>query len=139
MCVQSSSVLRVLQFTPFNVVCYVLHRPVSRVIHGQQLSSLRYSLRCSQEQSQGLRCVSPGLHQSEALSSNPLLVKRATWFSASTPTTSLHTTSSGRLFKQPSQRSTLRQPHRNIWCFMFSVMIHPLVHQRIPCYDFYFL
>ena len=40
MCVQSSSVLRVLQFTPFNVVCYVLHRSVSQVIHGQQLSSL---------------------------------------------------------------------------------------------------
>ena len=39
MCVQSSSVLRVLQFTPFNVVCYVLHRSVSQVIHGQQLSS----------------------------------------------------------------------------------------------------
>ncbi len=38
MCVQSSSVLRVLQFTPFNVVCYVLHRSVSQVIHGQQLS-----------------------------------------------------------------------------------------------------
>ena len=37
MCVQSSSVLRVLQFTPFNVVCYVLHRSVSQVIHGQQL------------------------------------------------------------------------------------------------------
>src|SRR6266487_2145395 len=40
MCVQSSSVLRVLQFTPFNVVCYVLHRSVSQVIHGQQLSFL---------------------------------------------------------------------------------------------------
>jgi hypothetical protein len=39
MCVRSSSVLCVLQFTPFNVVCYVLHRPVSQVIHGQQLSS----------------------------------------------------------------------------------------------------
>ena len=41
MCVQSSSVLRVLQFTPFNVVCYVLHRSVSQVIHGQQLSFLQ--------------------------------------------------------------------------------------------------
>ena len=41
MCVQSSSVLRVLQFTPFNVVCYVLHRSVSQVIHGQQLSSFK--------------------------------------------------------------------------------------------------
>ncbi len=40
MCVQSSSVLRVLQFTPFNVFCYVLHRSVSQVIHGQQLSTL---------------------------------------------------------------------------------------------------
>src|SRR2546421_5896051 len=55
MCVQSSSVLRVLQFTPFNVVCYVLHRSVSQVIHGQQLSSLRQSLQSSQWQSERLR------------------------------------------------------------------------------------
>lgn len=37
MCVQKSSVRHVLQFTPFNVACYVLHRSVSRVIHGNEL------------------------------------------------------------------------------------------------------
>jgi hypothetical protein len=37
MCVRKSSARRVLQFTPFNVASYVLHRPASRVIHRLQL------------------------------------------------------------------------------------------------------
>src|SRR6266542_4055122 len=85
MCVQSSSVLRVMQFTPFNVVCYVLHRSVSQVIHGQQLSSLRQSLRSSQWQSQGLRrhlACTP----IEVRSSNPSTHQACDFLLASTPT-----------------------------------------------------
>jgi hypothetical protein len=29
--------------------------------------------------------------------------------------------------------------HIGVWEFVNSVMIPPLVHQRRPCYDFYFL
>ena len=37
MCVRRSSARHVLQFAPINVACYVLHRSVSRVIHGNEL------------------------------------------------------------------------------------------------------
>ncbi len=46
MCVRKSSARRVLQFTPFNVASYVLHRPASRVIHRLQLY---FSLLLSQD------------------------------------------------------------------------------------------
>ena|SRR6185312_2073042 len=84
MCVQSSSVQRVLQFTPFNVVCYVLHRSVSQVIHGQQLFFLRQSLQSSQWQSQGLRRHLAWTSR-KVRSSNPFTHQACDFKPASTP------------------------------------------------------
>src|SRR6185437_2424794 len=54
-------------------------------------------------------------------------------------TNSLHTTSPGRLIHQPHQRLTNSVSATPQLAYFVQVMIHPLVHQRIPCYDFYFL
>jgi hypothetical protein len=138
MCVQSSSVLRVLQFTPFNVVCYVLHRSVSQVIHGQQLSSFKTiasvkSMAVSGvEEASRLDKTTCPFQQSLHSSSVRLFI------GFNTDYTSMHTTSTGRLINQPNQRLTHKSTTPKL-AFNLSVMIHPLVHQRIPCYDFYFL
>src|SRR5205823_7116795 len=76
MCVQSSSVLRVLQFTPFNVVCYVLHRSVSQVIHGQQLLSLDTIASVKSMAVSGLRMHFAWTNSS--VPTTPSLIKRAT-------------------------------------------------------------
>ena len=77
MCVQSSSVLRVLQFTPFNVVCYVLHRSVSQVIHGQQLSSLTTIASVKSLAVSGVEEASR-LDKVSSIPTTPSLIKRAT-------------------------------------------------------------
>jgi hypothetical protein len=103
MCVQSSSVLRVLQFTPFNVVCYVLHRSVSQVIHGQQLSCLET---IASVKSMAVSVIEEASRlDNPSIPAIPSLIKRA-----------LHTTSTGRLIYQPNQRLNQIQPHHN-WRF----------------------
>jgi hypothetical protein len=106
MCVQSSSVLHVLQFTPFNVVCYVLHRSVSQVIHGQQLSSLETIASVKSMAVTGVAEASR-LDFSVVRSNNPFnssSVRLLVGFN--TNITSLHTMGTGRLIYQPSQRLT---------------------------------
>src|SRR5205814_3782159 len=98
MCVQSSSVLRVLQFTPFNVVCYVLHRSVSQVIHGQQLSFL--------ETIASVKSMAVSeVEDASRLDYRPFQLPL---HSSSVRLSSLHTTSTGRLIDQPNQRLTVQ-------------------------------
>src|ERR1043166_4488925 len=113
MCVQSSSVLRVLQFTPFNVVCYVLHRSVSQVIHGQQLSSLITIASVKSTAVIGVEEASRLDFKSKSVPAIPSLIKRATSCWLRHQLSSLHTTSPGRLIHQPSQRLTICQPHHH--------------------------
>ena len=140
MCVQSSSVLRVLQFTPFNVVCYVLHRSVSQVIHGQQLSSLQTIASVKSMAVSGVEEASR-LDNLIVLSNNPFTHQVCDFSPASTPIPRhcAHYEHWQAALTSHIQRLGQGGTTTPKLASFLSVMIHPLVHQRIPCYDFYFL